>query len=474
MTIKEIEARAGMTRANIRYYETQGLLAPERRENGYRDYGEADLSALEKIKLLRVLGVPLEEVKALQEGREDLSAVLDRRAAALEGAAAQSARAGAVCRAMRQAGAAYDTLDARHWLGEMEAAPPAEIPVPGTDAVPRVRSPWRRYFARSLDLTLCNMLWGAILSLMNVNILQQDTVLTLIIAYLAVGTMLLLEPLLLSRFGTTPGKWILGLSVTDAEGGHLTYGGAFSRTWTALWRGMGLDIPFYNLFRQWKSYRACRAGEALDWEYDSVLVLRDEKPWRAAAYVAARAAALGLTLLTVAAMQMPLHRGDISVAEFCENYNRLADYYGVENGHHLDEEGRWVEDVTYPASYSGMSLPKYTFTEVDGVMTGMRFSYGKSGSTAFWNGGYQEEMALLVLSYVKAQSGSGLLNNAADRMVRTIADRPYESFQLSGYGVNVTCEIAYSGYVDVPMMGMQPDGGEEEPHVSFSFSMEKS
>ena len=36
MTIKELEERTGMTRANIRYYEQEGLLAPARKENGYR------------------------------------------------------------------------------------------------------------------------------------------------------------------------------------------------------------------------------------------------------------------------------------------------------------------------------------------------------------------------------------------------------------------------------------------------------
>ena len=33
MTIKEIEALSGMSRANIRYYEAEGFLSPERREN---------------------------------------------------------------------------------------------------------------------------------------------------------------------------------------------------------------------------------------------------------------------------------------------------------------------------------------------------------------------------------------------------------------------------------------------------------
>ena len=38
MTIREIEARCQMERANIRFYEREGLLTAQRLPNGYRDY----------------------------------------------------------------------------------------------------------------------------------------------------------------------------------------------------------------------------------------------------------------------------------------------------------------------------------------------------------------------------------------------------------------------------------------------------
>ena len=56
MNIKEIEERSGLPRSGIRYYEAEGLLNPARLENGYRDYSEADLETLMKIKRLRGLG----------------------------------------------------------------------------------------------------------------------------------------------------------------------------------------------------------------------------------------------------------------------------------------------------------------------------------------------------------------------------------------------------------------------------------
>ena len=46
MKINEVEALVGVTKKNIRFYEEQGLLSPRRNsENGYRDYGDAEVEA---------------------------------------------------------------------------------------------------------------------------------------------------------------------------------------------------------------------------------------------------------------------------------------------------------------------------------------------------------------------------------------------------------------------------------------------
>ena len=63
MKIKEMEQRTGIPSANIRYYEKEGLLHPVRKENNYREYSEEDLNRLEQIKILRLLGVSLEDIR---------------------------------------------------------------------------------------------------------------------------------------------------------------------------------------------------------------------------------------------------------------------------------------------------------------------------------------------------------------------------------------------------------------------------
>ena len=48
MTVKELEEMLGISRANIRYYEKEGLLSPNRKENQYRDYSAQDVATLQK------------------------------------------------------------------------------------------------------------------------------------------------------------------------------------------------------------------------------------------------------------------------------------------------------------------------------------------------------------------------------------------------------------------------------------------
>ena len=92
MTIKEIETLSGLPRANIRYYESEGLITPRRAENGYRDYSQADADALLRIKLLRALGLTIEQIKTLARGETALDAVLADRLQAMQQEATRQQR----------------------------------------------------------------------------------------------------------------------------------------------------------------------------------------------------------------------------------------------------------------------------------------------------------------------------------------------------------------------------------------------
>lgn len=121
MKINEMAQRVGMTTKNIRFYEQEGLLSPQRnRQNGYRSYGPQEEETLRRIKLMRKLGLPLEEIRQMQTGRLTLSEGMRRQLAELGRQQKNLAEAQEFCTRLQDCGADYDGLDADQWLREME------------------------------------------------------------------------------------------------------------------------------------------------------------------------------------------------------------------------------------------------------------------------------------------------------------------------------------------------------------------
>nr|WP_308742489.1 MerR family transcriptional regulator [uncultured Anaerocolumna sp.] len=66
MTIKEVEEKTGLSRSNIRFYEKEKLIAPDRNvNNGYREYSEQDVEKIKKIAFLRTLNISIEEIRKI-------------------------------------------------------------------------------------------------------------------------------------------------------------------------------------------------------------------------------------------------------------------------------------------------------------------------------------------------------------------------------------------------------------------------
>lgn len=288
MTIKEMEERCGMNRGNIRFYEAQGLFTPERnRENGYRIYSEEDVQVLLKIKLLRLLDVPLEEIQGLLDGKEPLADVLVRNLDAISRREEDLARSREVSERMIREGADFAALDAARYLDALERTEGL-----AQDTTPRLVLPWRRFWARGLDWLLWDLAVKWALAPFP-RWLLLDGVLTLLLALLA-------ETALLRLFGTTPGKAVFGIRVVDPRGGRLSWGAALSRTWTVLWEGVALNVPLIREYFQYKDLRAVEKEETLPWEWDSELTFRDDRHWRCVLFFAIAAALCAAeTMLTL-------------------------------------------------------------------------------------------------------------------------------------------------------------------------------
>lgn len=77
MNIGAAARQSGLTAKTIRYYEDIALVIPDRRDNGYRDYSDADVHRLRFIHRARDLGFDVETCRkllALYSDRERASA----------------------------------------------------------------------------------------------------------------------------------------------------------------------------------------------------------------------------------------------------------------------------------------------------------------------------------------------------------------------------------------------------------------
>ena len=147
--------------------------------------------------------------------------------------------------------------------------------------------------------------------------------------------MLIIEPVLLSTWGTTLGKWVFGLIIRDLNGKKLTFGQAFQRTYGVFSVGMGYNIPIYSIVRGIKCYSASQKLESMTWEEGFTYRIKDKKAIRAIAYVGLTIILFALTFLILLQARMPIHRGDITAAQYYDNCNDFMSYSSIDYGKHL-------------------------------------------------------------------------------------------------------------------------------------------
>lgn len=121
MRIQEVESLVGITKKNIRFYEQEGLIDPKRnRENGYRDYSDEDVLSLKKIRLLRRLGLPIEEIRRLQAGSLTLGDAMGRHQITLQRQTHNLELCAAMCRRLDEAALTLERLEPEEFLRQMD------------------------------------------------------------------------------------------------------------------------------------------------------------------------------------------------------------------------------------------------------------------------------------------------------------------------------------------------------------------
>lgn len=178
---------------------------------------------------------------------------------------------------------------------------------PRSDAAPfEPATPWRRYWARLIDITvgmfLVAVMTGAIrpslIAQLNATVGPKWVVLLLLLPF---G--LTFDAIIYWAMGNTPGKAIAGIKVLAQDGSRLLGAPAYlGRNFGVYVFGLGLGLPLVNLFTLIYGYRRAAAGEVSTWDRfagSRVYALADDelRTWLAAGiyvFVVVAVAALGL------------------------------------------------------------------------------------------------------------------------------------------------------------------------------------
>ena len=440
MTIREIEVLSGMTRANIRYYEAEGLITPRRAENGYRDYSQADADTLLRIKLLRALGLTIEQLKTLACGEAALDAVLAERLQAMQQEQHALGRAEQVAEQLRQAKVDYQTLDAERYLAELENGMPAALQ---QDVQPKQHMLWQRFFARYLDVTLYHAFWVTLLPLLGYNLFRNRNGGAMLVQVLSLLTMFFLEPLLLHIFAATPGKWLFGLRVTDGDGGKLTYEAALNRTAFVFWYGIRLDLPVLRLVRLYKCAEDEQAGKALPWEADSEQTVCDRHVWRFAAAALLAIAVMAGAVLGVLLPIGTVHRGDLTVAQFAENYNAIQRQLGSE-GIELDASGCWKAESVFETSGGTTTYmfrdryPQFEYETENGILTAVIYRLESGTGNEVQASPDGNVLSLALYAFAGAETKYLAFDRALQTAAADLSEHRFSEFQTVVDGVDVS------------------------------------
>lgn len=128
------------------------------------------------------------------------------------------------------------------------------------DASPTVTlaTPWRRYWARSLDLwwelVTVQCLLVILLPLFNLYIIDVSALLEKyphLLSYFMLPIALLLDACMVFLAGNSPGKALLGLAVRTCTGERLQFSTLLLRNYELWQRGLACGVPFFNCWTMW-------------------------------------------------------------------------------------------------------------------------------------------------------------------------------------------------------------------------------
>ena len=131
--------------------------------------------------------------------------------------------------------------------------------------------PWRRYFARLLDILLMSFVFGVSLVIFFPSVgnivtdLAENKALDMVLSGFFA---MLLNPFFISLFGSTPGKYLFGIQVRGENTRKLSLLTALKREFLVYMKGLAFCFPIANIFTLISSHSRLKKQGNTSWDED--------------------------------------------------------------------------------------------------------------------------------------------------------------------------------------------------------------
>jgi uncharacterized RDD family membrane protein YckC len=195
-----------------------------------------------------------------------------------------------------------------------------------------------RFFARFIDINLWSFLAVFVLGIVFPQILYVPVLAGM--ASLFLWTFI--EAFLLFVWGTTPGKWLLGIALQDSQGQRPSFSAALRRSFLVWWRGLGIGFPLAPFVTCILSYRNLKKKGESSWDHDCGLVVSHGK---ISAAMALPAALIVVNCLILTGGRLVRLHGNGPVGHsivLITTYDQKGNAIGQGSGFFINPEGELV------------------------------------------------------------------------------------------------------------------------------------
>ena len=165
----------------------------------------------------------------------------------------------------------------------------------------------------------------------------------------------------------------------------------------------------------------------------------------------------------------PPHYDQLTPAEYAENYNFLAEFYG-DPRYHLDEAGQWDVPNPLAVSYTDIwayNTPVVEFETDDGSVTALRAQWDFAGES--WGARWPDDvMAAMTMAFA---AGEGTWSDYWGKLPLyqvLVEIEPFESAERSAFGLQLQWDVVREGYAHAGDMLYPEDSSTAHCTVIFT------